>query len=644
MTIRFTGWLAVALIAGCDGHAFSIPAACNPLGANHCVTPWPSSAFEVADATAPTGRRLAIPAAAMPVNSDGVAIDPTDWNLADGFSPAAPIVMAFPGGVSPDGLPPNDNYDASLSPTSATVILDMTTGQRVAHFAEIDEQTYHAPDSQALFLRPAARLVGGHRYAVAITKQVKAQNGSALAVPEGFAALVGNTPTNHPLLEAMRPRFRDVLDALAAAGFPADGLVMAWDFTVASDEFLHRDMMAARDRTLAALATHAIAYTVATDAPIDDGSVIRRRITGTLDAPLFLNNQGGQQAGTVILRDSDGLPAVQGYYQIPFTAMVPACAYTATAPVPMVMYGHGLMGDSTETAGAVQATTAKELCMVFVGTDMRGMSGADLPAVARMLNNLSYSGEVFEKLEQGLTNHITLVQAMRTTFAKALFVDGAGKSLVDPATVYYYGLSQGGIFGASVMAYEPTITRAALGVGAANYSMLLERSNDWPNYRIILNGGYPDSLDDTLAINLMQMRWDKVEPSGIANTVLDGTATRVPPKQLLLQNALSDDQVANLATYWEARTMGIPVLGPTPATPWGLTVQASPLATGSALILMDGGAPPPPTTNVPASSTGMHDLTRNQPAARRQIGEFFRTGQIVNECAGPCVCQSTACQ
>jgi len=634
------------VLAACESHRFAIAAECNPLGANHCLTPWPSSAFEVDDATSETGRRLAVPATAMPINDNGVAIDATPWNLADGFSPAAPIVMAFPGGVSSDGLPPNDDYDLSLSPSSPTVILDMTTGQRVAHFAEIDEQADDTPDSQALFLRPAARLIGGHRYAVAITKLVKARDGSELVSPPGFRALVSNTPTSHPLLEAMRPRFADVLAALDSAGFPTQQLVMAWDFTVASDDFLHRDMIAARDRTLAALANHPIAYTITSDAPIDDGSEIKRELTGTLDAPLFLSNGGGFAAGTVIMRDGDGLPTTQGFYQIPFTAIVPACAYDASAPVAMVMYGHGLMGDSIETAGAVQSTTASELCMVFVGTNMRGMSGDDLPAVAMMLNDLSRGDEVFEKIEQGLVNHITLAQAMRTTLAQTLFVDAANgnKPLVDPTQVFYYGLSQGGIFGASVMAYEPTITRAALGVGAANYSLLLERSNDWPIYRVVLSGAYTDPLDDTLAINLMQMRWDKVEPSGIANTVLQGTATGVPPKQLLLQNAIGDDEVANLATYWEARTMGLPVLGPTPVMPWGLTVQASPMPGGSTLVMMDGGAPQPPTIDVPAAATGMHDLTRNQPAARRQIGDFFRTGQLVDECDGPCICQSGECQ
>jgi hypothetical protein len=254
---------------------------------------------------------------------------------------------------------------------------------------------------------------------------------------------------------------------------------------------------------------------------------------------------------------------------------------------------------------------------------------------------------VMEVIEQGLSNHVTLVQAMRTTFATGLFIDAANgnKSLVDPTKVFYYGLSQGAIMGTSVMAYEPTITRGVLGVGGANYSMLLDRSADWPTYRGILNGSYPDSLDDTMAVSLFQMRWDKVEGSGVANSVLDGTATGVPAKQILLQMAMSDEQVPNLGSFWLARTMKLPVLGPTPITPWGLTMQQSPLASGSAFLIMDGGAPPTPTTNVPAPAVtpSMHDLTRTQAATRRQIKQFYADGTLVNECTGPCTCQTGAC-
>lgn len=71
-----------------------------------------------------------------------------------------------------------------------------------------------------------------------------------------------------------------------------------------------------------------------------------------------------------------------------------------------------------------------------------------------------------------------------------------------------------------------------------------------------------------MAVSLFQMRWDETEGAGVAHTVLQGTATGVPAKQILMQIAIADDEVASVASYWQARSMGIPVLGPSAATPW----------------------------------------------------------------------------
>src|SRR5690349_122010 len=139
--IARAGCAVCAVLAACSSDtSLRIEAPCNPLGTSHCMLPWPSSAFEVDDASTITGRRLAIPEGTLPTSNDGVATDPAGWNVADGFSPAAPMVIAWKTGVSPDGLPPPDNFDLSLAADSPTVILDMTTGERVAHFAEIDAQ------------------------------------------------------------------------------------------------------------------------------------------------------------------------------------------------------------------------------------------------------------------------------------------------------------------------------------------------------------------------------------------------------------------------------------------------------------------------------------------------------------------------
>jgi hypothetical protein len=642
MLARLAGLWLIATACS-NATSLALDPACNPLGDGHCMTPWPSSVFEVDDPTTATGRRLAIPDGALPRNADGAAVDPAGWNAADGFSPAAPIAMAWRGGVSPDDLPPIDNPGLSLADDSPTVILDMTTGARVAHYAELDAQAANRPDAQALLLRPAARLAGGHRYAVAITRRVRAPDGGDLAVPAGFAALRDHRDTDHPLLEAMRPRFGEVLAALEAAGIASDALVVAWDFTVASDDFLHRDLTYARDRALAALADHPIGFTVAADAPIDDGRAIRRRITGTIDAPLLLTQGGAAAPGTHLARDAAGLPAVHGTTQVPFTAIVPACAYTAAAPVPMIVYGHGLFGSAAEVASPESQLAAGALCAVIAGTDMRGMSMRDLPAFARALADAGHADEVMDVVAQGIVNHVALVRALRTELARQLFVDRArGRPLVDPERVYYYGVAQGSVLGASVLAYEPTMTRGVLVAAAANYSTLLERSTDWALYRALLATAYPDPLDAAMVVGLFQMRWDKVEGAGVADRLLAGTGE--PAKQVLLQVALGDDQVANIGSYWLARTMGIPVVGPAPTTPWGLAVQPGPLPGGSAMLILDGGAPPPPAANLPPPELGMHRLPRIEPAALRQIHRFYATGEIINPCAGPCVCLTGACE
>lgn len=646
--------LALAAACGDDGAGgLTLPVAdnCNPLGYSHCMAPWPSSVYEAADASTPTGVRLDIPEGGLLHDVNGEAVHPGPWNRADGFSASAVIVTAFPGGVDGSNLFDQTHFADSLTDASPTVLLDLTTMQRVAHFAELDVPAASTPDSQALYIRPAARLTGGHRYAVAIKKTLKGKGGGELPIAPGFQALLDGKVTNHPLLERMRPHFAGVLEGLAAIGVTPADLVVAWDFTVGSDEFVRRLPTAARDRALAKLDTTPSTVRIVDDLPPD--GAIQRRIDGFFTAPLFLTNDGDYRSGTTLALGADGLPELQGMYEAPFTAVIPACVYTSPTPVGMMMYGHGLNGASTQAASGVIKDTAVAACVISIGTDMRGMSEKDIAQIAGALTNLDHADEVMEVLVQGITNHVSLARAMKTVFASDVFVCRAedatatgctvGAHLADPSKLYYYGLSQGHIFGTTVMAYTPDITRGVIGVGGGNYSTMLERSSDWPTYRNILIGTYPDPMDVVLAINLFQQRWDQTETSGIANVVLDGTATGVPPKRILMHMAIGDDQVPNLATEWQARTMGVPVLSPASVyTPYGMTATDGPIA-GSALVIMDGAAPAVPLTNEPAPETGMHNLTRTQAASKRQLKHFFETGEIVNECDGTCYCAQHDC-
>lgn len=639
--------VAVVAVAACGGDApvLSTPAECNPLGGLNCITPWPSALYEAPDTTAPTGMRLDVPAGALPTNQDGIAIDPAPLNRLDGFSIAAPIITAFPGGVDPSPLVPFTNYPASLTDASPTVLVDMDTGERVAHFAEVDASAEDTPDKQALYIRPAAPLKFGHRYAVAIRRSLKARDGSDLPTPEGFRAIVDGTATDHDRLERIRDRYDAIFAALEAQGIDRSDVVVAWDFTTQSVGAARDDVLAARDAAIAAIgdAGENLTYTVDSDEPFEDGAVIARVVEGSFTAPLFLTQNGAFAPGTQLARDAAGLPAMQGMYDTDFVAIVPACAYDAAEPVGIIIYGHGLMGSPDEVAhGAVRKASA-QLCMVVVGTSWRGMSGRDLPQVAAALNDANKGPWIFDTLVQGIVNFIALEHIARGPMAATLFVDGDGNSLVDPTKVYYYGNSQGGIFGGTVLAYDPFIERGVLGVAAANYSMMLERSLDWPTYRTILGGAYPDPLDMALLLNLMQMQWDRTDPVGSVPDLLTGAIPGTPAKQVLIHMAVADAEVSNVATEYEARAIGLPTLAPAVYEPYGVPETEGPL--DSALVIWDGGDGPLPLTNTPPAENDAHQLPRNKPRAIEQMGTFFATGQIVHTCGEdtPCDCTTGAC-
>jgi hypothetical protein len=78
-------------------------------------------------------------------------------------------------------------------------------GERVPHFAQLDTQAAGMPDSQALFIRPALRLVGGHHYAVAITDRVKSASGGVAASVTTNEPRSGSLLDSHPIPISLAP-------------------------------------------------------------------------------------------------------------------------------------------------------------------------------------------------------------------------------------------------------------------------------------------------------------------------------------------------------------------------------------------------------------------------------------------------------
>jgi hypothetical protein len=632
-----------ASLTACGDKDLSTPSQCNPLGGSACITPWPSAIYEKDDATTETKRRVEVPKGALPTNFDGIEIEPAMLADQDGFSYAAPMIIAWESGVDGANLVDYKHIADSVMATSPTVIIDMESGELVHHFAELDAREPDKPASQALYIRPAKMLLPAHRYAVAIKKTLKAKGGGELLISEGFQAILDGEATSHGLLEKVRPRYTDIFAKLEAKGVAKQDLVVAWDFTTRSRANVQDDLFYARKSALEMMGTNAsaLSYTIDADTVPSDPRYVRR-IDGTYDVPHFLTGDGPSPfpPSAKLNRDSAGHPAPMGLYKAPFTAMVPQCAMTATGPVAVIEYGHGLLGQAIDqvSSGGPRAAGA-EVCAILIGTDMRGMSAGDLPNVATALNDANQSGVIFDALIQGMINHVALVQIAKGPMAQTLFVKTPGVTLVDPNKMYWYGISQGGIMGTTVCGIDPVIKRCVVQVNAINYSMMLERSLDWPNYRTILIGAYDDPLIVALMLNLMQQEWDRTEPVVVADVITGNGFPDTPAKQILMQMAIADDEVPNVASEYAMRTMNLPVMTPSPYVPFG--VESAATAQSGAVLYDFGLGNTIPLTNTPPPANDVHGSIRNKKATTDMMKVFYETGNITNLCTGATGCDCT---
>ncbi|MEU9870634.1 hypothetical protein AB0C87_22585 [Actinomadura sp. NPDC048021] len=637
-----------ASLAPLTGPAAAPPAAaqaadgCDPIDPAACLLPFPNDYYTVADGGTPTGRRVHLRTTLK--NALGVPVSPDDWNRADGFSPGSMLLSRVPGlDLARTGAAPVTDIGASLRDDAPIVIVDTATGERWPYWAELDA---NAPaDRRALIVRPARNFREGHRYAVAL-RDLRDASGDLIRPNAAFAKILGpDLPATDPLAARQREG-RRVLAALRARGVGQDGLYLAWDFTVASRQSLTGPVLRMRDDALRGLGDRSPSFLV-TQVTDDVDDKIAREVKGVVWAPSYLDQYGGPP-GSALHRGADGMPSrLPGNSQaVPFQCEIPRSALAR--PARPALYGHGLLGSEGEVdAGNVKAMAA-EHGFVFCATKWIGMADEDVPNVVTALADLSRFRTVADRLQQSLVNFTFLGRAMTRGFAgNKAFRDDAGAPLLDTgAELTYDGNSQGGIMGGALTAISPDVRRAVLGVPAMNYSTLLNRSADFPQYAKILDLFYPDKLDQQIGLALIQMLWDRGEANGYAWHMTDDPLPNTPKHRVLMHVAFGDHQVAPVAAEVEARTIGarvhaptvVPGRSPDKAPYWGIpTFGAS--YDGSAMVVWDSGSPVPPLTNTPPTEgRDPHSDPRGNADARRQKAAFLTTGAVVDVCGGgPCV-------
>jgi hypothetical protein len=645
-----------ATVAEIEAALAAAPAGCDPLDTRQCYLPFPSNAYLAVDPATDTGRRVQFPAAGAPVNAEGVSVDVAEWNRADGFSPNTTILAYVPDlDAVASKLPPWTDLEGSLADSATVVIVDLDTRTRVPLWAEPDARPADDAD-RTLVIHPAVSLTAGHTYAVGLRGLITAA-GTPVEPSAVFRAYRDELTTDIETIEERRPSMESAIAGLVEADVARDELQLAWDFTVASTRSISERMLHIRDETLAGLGEASPAFTItsATDAPLDDGEPLEgvaRQIIGTFTAPNWLTGDGspgnGFQYATDPAADPDTLPVQNGTLEAPFACNIPDAVMAGTEPARISYYGHGLLGSEMEVNAGNLRDFGNAYNTVFCATKWAGMSEDDIPNAVASLQDLSNFPTLTDRLHQGVLNQIVLGRLLLAPdglTADPAFHRPDGSPLADNSTLVYDGNSQGGIMGLMLAAVSPDVERFVLGVPGINYGVLLPRSVDFDTYETVFEPAYPNDLDRTLLLAMIQMLWDRGEGAGYVHHITDDPLPGTPPKEVLLHVAFGDWQVSELTAYIAARTLGIPIHRPVTADGrsrevepgWGLDSLEYP-SDGSAILVWDSGSDAIPIENVPPStSRDPHGDPRRDPEVQRQKAGFLFDGEIIDVCqGGPC--------
>jgi len=652
--LLLSAFLGLTSIGCSDGTSQSlaplaIPDGCNPIAFDHdCLLPFPSDYFLVDDAAMPSGKRVAFTEAALPKTANEVSFDVTADNPIDGFSTHQPIMAFFSSGVTAEGvLFHTDDPAKTLLPDSKVLLIDASTGKPVPAWGEVDLNAGNVSE-RAFIVRPFQKLENKRRYIVALqglfSSNEDGSSGPILQAPEGFARIRDKKAAGDSVLEPLADRYeKEIFPALSALGVSRDKLQLVWDFTTGSEELLTRDLLFMRDEIIAKFEATPpkVTVTKAVENTVMENENIWLRIEGTITVPLYLQNT---ELGATLFRDTSGKVVQNGEAEVPFTLQVPHSANPADAnfePMRILEYGHGAFGLQEEINYSFMRGYTNQEKYIAAAVDWWGMTEQDRNTVIEKgLTDQSHMFDFIDRLHQGIVNFIALSYALKGPIANLPELQRFGKTLYDKDKLYYYGISQGAIFGVTMLSLNPLLDRGALGVGGGPYSLNMGRSGSFVPFFSLLGGPLQSSLTLAKLVMLSQNRWDRVDPITYASHLLNNPFPKSPAnRHILMQNAVGDHLVNNLSSDLVSRAAGIKMLEGASTPIWGIDMVTGPA--DDALVNVDYKLAELPGVYCklpsPDQTPEVHEEVRRNPKIKAQLNAFFQPdGMITNTCDGLC--------
>lgn len=611
---------------------------CDALDESLCALPWPSDYHAVPSEDTETGWQVRLLERNLPINVDGIGVTPDFFNERDGFSIGTPAITNF-GAIALDRLPGHSSVERYLDGDVESILLDARTGERLAHWVEVDAHA-QAPEDRLTILWPAKALDFGGHYIVAYRNLRQADGGDVVPSP-AFAALRDNIPSTRDEIEGRRDHYEQVIfPALQEQGFSRQDLTLAWDFHTSSRASALGRMETIRDDALSRVGPEGPPYRVieVEEFDCDDPSQSTyRMIRGRFTVPNYTDAVG---INSVLNRDENGEPFADGEREPPFLVRVPCSLKRDPGPAYVLQYGHGLLGSEREARTGWIGRFLNEHRMVLFASPWTGMATEDSGAIALMIvQDIGRFAIVPERSMQGFVEKTLAARMAMGSLAsdESLIIDGVPLIQTGESQLGYYGISQGGILGGAYVGLSPDIERGVLSVGGAPYPLLLPRSTNFGPFFSILQTMYESELEQMFLIHALFIHlWDVGESVGWSHDIVS-PPPGIPDKQVLLQVGLADAQVHIEGSRYQARSMQALMIAPVVHEVYGIPIVQGDVQ-GSAYIEYDYGVPPTPETNLPPENDNpAHECVRRTPAAQAQVAHFLKTGEIKNFCDGECV-------
>jgi cephalosporin-C deacetylase-like acetyl esterase len=513
------------------------------------ILPFPSNALATRDAATVTGLELNIPQEIMPLTKGGEpAIDAAQLAGLDGFSRLAPVVVALDGGS--DGAA----YSTVSEDSNAQIFLmDLTDNHIVRSRLAVTN------GGKTLVLWPDRALEPNHLHATVLRKDLPT-TGCFSAGPDYEAS------------KAAGDAFAaEIAQAEAAAQSLGVEPAVVIPFTTRSLEQEEQTVDALAAAMPGLIDGDSMVVEEVVDCAVGEksgycGDGVGFVLTGHVVMPKWQTSDGPFEL------DVSRAAIQQGTEDLEFWLLVPETARETAAPVMVVQ--HGLGGDKESMLGIGREFVRAGYAAIAIDAVVHGSrphTGNTTSAFFGIDFDRWHVETARDNLRQTSSDHLGLLEALVDHAPDGVWSEGFRLNTEDRS---YFGISLGGIIGASSCPLNPTLDRCVLNVPGGRLVEIVRANGAYSALMNIFFDPNEGQQEIELFSALAQSVVDEGDPAIAAARVVQ----RSPVRPLLVQEAIHDTTVYNQTTEVMVRSIGLPLLEPELEAIDGLELEPAPAA------------------------------------------------------------------